>query len=230
MTLDHAPTPPATAAPGSPAAADRLAALGGTLFTVCVLAGNGLTETVVGSDDSPAGTPAGTAADLAAQGASTAVRVGLGLELVGLLLAGGFAAAVAARGLGRAATRTAATVAAVAGGCLVAVKLASAAPYLAALSARDTLPDEVLHALVGTNEAAFVVTWLPAAVLVGATALVLHGTGVGGRLLRATGLVVAGAGLAAALVGSIDPSSAFPVPFLLGLVWIAVAGVRLARR
>ncbi|WP_162529702.1 hypothetical protein [Nocardioides caldifontis] len=226
MTLDHAPTPPATAAPGSPAAADRLAALGGTLFTVCVLAGNGLTETVVGSDDSPAG----TAADLAAQGASTAVRVGLGLELVGLLLAGGFAAAVAARGLGRAATRTAATVAAVAGGCLVAVKLASAAPYLAALSARDTLPDEVLHALVGTNEAAFVVTWLPAAVLVGATALVLHGTGVGGRLLRATGLVVAGAGLAAALVGSIDPSSAFPVPFLLGLVWIAVAGVRLARR
>ena len=209
-----------------PTVLDRGAGAAAALFTVCVLAGNALTESVVGTDDSPAG----TAADLAAQAASTAVHVGLALEVVGLLLVGLFASAVTALGFRTPSARTPAVLASVAAAALVAIKLGSGAPYLAALSARDDLSDDVLHALVETNGAAFLLSWLPVAVLVTATALVLRRTGVAGRVLAGTGFVLGGLGLVAALVGLGDPGSAMPVPFLLSLLWLAVAGVRLAVR
>jgi predicted metal-binding membrane protein len=209
-----------------PTALDRGAGASAALFTVCVLAGNALTESVVGTDDSPAG----TAADLAAQAASTAVHVGLALEVVGLLLVGLFAGAVTALGFRTASARTPAVLASVAAAVLVAVKLGSGAPYLAALDARNDLSDDVLHALVETNGAAFLLSWLPVAVLVTATALVLRRTAVAGRLLTGTGLALGGLGLVAALLGLGDPGSAMPVPFLLSLLWLAAAGIRMAVR
>ena len=135
--------------------ADRLGVAAGAAFVVCILAGNSMTESVVGTDDSPVG----TAADLAAQAASGVARGGLVLELLGLLLLGWFAATVAVLGWRRSGAGTLPVLVVGAGLLVAAVKLASAAPYLAAL-AGDGLSDEVRHALIETNGAAFVLTWL----------------------------------------------------------------------
>ena len=71
MTLaDTRPTGSQPAAPrsGPPRLrrSDRVGAATGAAFVVCILAGNSMTESVVGTDASPAG----TAANLVAQAAS----------------------------------------------------------------------------------------------------------------------------------------------------------------
>lgn len=205
--------------------ADRAGAAAGAAFVACILAGNSLTETVVGTDDSPAG----TAADLAAQAVSGVARAGYVLEVVGLLLLVWFAATVAALGWRRSGAASMPVLVAGAGLLVAAVKLGSAAPFLAALTA-DGLSDEVRHALVETNGAAFVLTWLPYAVLVGSAAVVLHRAGLVGRVLAGLGLVLAALGLAAALVGFTSPATAVPVPFLLSLLWTLAASARVAVR
>lgn len=205
--------------------ADRAGVAAGAAFVACILAGNSMTETVVGTDDSPAG----TTADLAAQAASGVARTGFVLEVVGLLLLVWFAATVAVLGHRRAGAGALPVMVAGAGLLVVAVKLGSAAPFLAALTA-DGLPDEVRHALVETNGAAFVLTWLPYAVLVGCAAIVLHRAGLVGRVLTGLGLVLAVLGLAAGLVGVTSPATAVPVPFLLSLLWTLAASVRVAVR
>lgn len=205
--------------------ADRLSAAAGAAFVVCVLAGNTLTESVVGTDTSAAG----TAADLAAQAGSTAARAGMLLELVGLVLLAVFTAALAGVGLRRSASPTLPVLVASAGVLVVGIKLALVAPYLAALFAED-LPDAVRHALVETNGAGFVLTWLPYALLVGAAGLMLLQAGLVGRVLAGSGLVLAALGVAAALVGAIAPATAVPVPFLLSLLWTAAVSVRVATR
>lgn len=227
--VDTHRTRPGSAAPdGGPTRlrrADRLGAAAGAAFVACILAGNSMTESVVGTD----GSPAGTAADLVAQAASGVVRAGLALELVGLLLLVWFAAAVAVVGWRRSGAGTLPLLVAGAGLLVAAVKLGSAAPYLAALAA-DGLSDEVRHALVETNGAAFVLTWLPYAVLVGSAAVLLLRAGLVGRVLAGAGLGLAGLGAAAALVGFTSPASAVPVPFLLSLLWTLAVSVRVAAR
>lgn len=205
--------------------ADRLGVATGAAFVVCILAGNSMTESVVGTDESPVG----TAADLAAQAASGMARVGLAAELVGLLLLVWFAATVAALGWRRSGASTFPVLVATAGALVAAVKLGSAAPYLAALTA-DGLSAEIRHALVETNGAAFVLTWLPYAVLVGSTAVVLLRAGLVGRVLAGSGLALAGLGLVAALAGFTSPATAVPVPFLLSLLWTLAVSLRVAAR
>lgn len=204
---------------------DRLGVAAGAAFVVCILAGNSMTETVVGTDESPAG----TAADLVAQGASGVARGGYALELVGLLLLVWFAASVAVLGWRRGGPATLPVLVAAAGVLVTGVKLASAAPFLAALAA-DELSDEVRHALVETNGAAFVLTWLPYAVLVGSTAVLLLRAGLVGRVLAGSGLALAGLGLVAALAGFTSPATAVPVPFLLSLLWTLAVSLRVAAR
>lgn len=205
--------------------ADRLGAAAGAAFVICMLAGNSMTESVVPAD----GSPAGTAAHLAAQAASGVVQLGLALELVGLLLLVWFAATLAGLGGRRSAGGTLPFVVAGAGVLVAGVKLASAAPYLAALAA-DGLSNEVRHALVETNGAGFVLTWLPYALLVGGAAVLLRREGLVGRVLAGAGLVLAGLGLVVGLVGSSSPQTAVPVPFLLSLLWTLAASLRVAVR
>ncbi len=205
--------------------AERGAALAGTAFVVCILAGNSLTESVVGTDDSPDG----TVADLVSQASSTAARTGMVLELVGLLLLVAFAAGVTASSLRRRATVPGVLVA-LSATLVVAVKLAAAAPYLAALAAADELPVDVLQALVDLNDAAFVIGWLPFALFVGSVALCLRDQLGAGRVLVASGVLLAVLGLIAGAVGAVSPDHAVPIPFLLGLLWTAGVGLRLAIR
>lgn len=200
-------------------------AFAGTAFVVLVLTGNTLTESVVGTDESPVG----TAADLAAQAASTTARAGFALELFAMLCLAVFAATVTAVGL-RPGSRAAAlaVLTSVAAGIFVAVKAAMAAPLLAALEGVDTLPDDVLQALVDTNGAAFVLSWLPMALFVGCAGAVLRRAGLVGTFLGGAALLLGVLGVGAAVVGAAWPTAAVPIPFLLGLVWIAAAGVRVA--
>jgi len=229
MTLvDHPTGSHGAAARPGPAGlrtADRLGGAAGAAFVACILAGNSMTESVAGTDESPSG----TAADLAAQAASGVARAGLALELVGLLLLVWFAATLAALGWRRSGAGALPVVVAGAGALVAAVKLASAAPHLAAFAA-DGLSDEVRHALVEANGAAFVLTWLPYAVLVGSAAVVLLRAGLVGRVLAGFGLALAGLGLMAALAGFTSPATAVPVPFLLSLLWTAAVSIRVSGR
>lgn len=217
--------PPTRAQPGqtSPRVLDRVPALSGAAFVVAVLAGNSLTETVAVAGDSPEATVRG----LAAGAASTVHSAGLVLEVLGLLSLVLFGAVVAAVGRHLAPSPWPhLTVAAAA--LLAAVKLGSAAPYLAARELASTVEASTVHALVEVNEVAFVVTWLPMAVLVGACAATLHAARRIGRVTWALGLLLCLLGLVAGLRGLPDPGSAVPVPFLLSLLWTAVVSVRLA--
>jgi hypothetical protein len=206
--------------------ADRLTALAGTVFVAAILVGNSLTESVIGTDV----TPAGTARDLLAQGGSGIVRTGLAAELFGLLCLAVFAAGVTVLGLRGAAARTSTLLVGIGAGMVVSVKLSSAAPYLAALHGADTLPDQVLHGLVETNGAAFVLTWLPFAVFVAAAARVLDRAGLIGRPLAWAGQGLGGLGVLVGLLGAVQPQYAVPVPFLLSVVWTGVVGLRVASR
>ena len=209
--------------PGALRRSDRLGAAAGAVFVACILAGNSMTESVVGSDTSSVG----TAADLAAQATSGVVRAGLVLELVGLVLLVVFAVTSAALGWRRTGADVLPGLVAGAGIVVAAVKLGSAAPYIAALTT-DGMAAELRHALVQTNDAAFVLTWLPYAVLVGSMAALLFRAGLVGRALAGIGLMLAGLGLLAALAGFSSPATAVPLPFLFSLLWTFAVSVRVA--
>ncbi len=192
----------------------------GPVFVILVLVGNSLTESVVKGDD--------TLVDLAAQATSPVVRAGLTLELLAFMAFSVFAAYLLDLLRRRAAFNTAGTVAVLAAVLVLAVKLGSAAPYLVALSQHGSLTSQDAAVLVQINGAAFVLMWLPFALFVGAAAVALHGAAVLGRFGEVTGMLLAGLGAAATLVGVTDPETAVPVPFLLSLVWMLVVGVKLA--
>lgn len=227
--LDEPAAEPGAAASAAPVsstgAVDRLLALSGAAFVVAILAGNSLTETVAQDD-----TPAGSAAELATGVGDAAVSAGLALEVVGLLCLAVFGSVVTARTAGRARVRPVPGLVTVAATLLVAVKLASAAPFLAARSAVDDLPDEVLHALVETNGAAFVLCWIPMALFVGAAAVALRDARLTGRVTTYVGVLLAVTGLALGVMGVLDPPAANPLAFLASLLWVAVVSVRLALR
>lgn len=222
-TYPATPAPTRAVGPNALQRSDRLGAAAGAAFVVCILAGNSMTESVVGSDASASG----TAADLAEQAASGVVRAGLALELLGLLLLVVFAVTSAVLGMRRSGVGILPLLVAGAAVLVAAVKLGSAAPYLAAL-ADDGMADEIRHALVATNDAAFVLTWLPYAVLVGSLAVMLFRTGLVGRLLAGVGLALGGLGLAAALAGFSSPADAMPLPFLVSLLWTFAVSVRVS--
>jgi hypothetical protein len=205
----------------------RLGALSGSAFVLCVLAGNSLTETVA-VPEGDAGAEA--LATLVAKDGDRLVAAGTILELLGFVLLAVFTAYVIDLLRRRAALAAAGVLAGVSAVLMLAVKLSSAAPYLAGVTNHESLSPDAALSLVATNGAAFVVGWLPWAVFVGAAAVSLHGAGVLGRGGQVTGLAVGVLGLVAALLGVAAPDSANPVPFLLGLLWTAVVGVTLAVR
>jgi hypothetical protein len=206
--------------------ARRAAALSGPSFVVLVLAGNSLTETV--ATESGAGAGQEALATFAAKDGDPVVAVGTAMELLGFVLLAVFAAYLVDLLRRRVALRAAGVMALVSVGWMLAVKLGSAAAYVAGLARHEELTPEVALALVEINNAAFVLGWLPWALFVGAAALSLRQARALGRVGLGVGLVAATLGTAAAVVGVVAPDHANPLPFLLGLVWVLVVGVRLA--
>lgn len=193
----------------------RLQPLTGAGFVACALAGNSLTESVSG---------------VAAAASSTAARLGLALELSGLLLLIGFVAWLGSVLLRGPAISQAAYAAVLAGGVLIALKLGSGADLLAAWHHHDTLDRSTVAGLVAANDEAFVLSWLPMGVLVAAGSVALARVGMAGPVLRVTGVVAGSLTVAFGVLGSVMPGAAVPLPFLACLVWLVAVGAAALRR
>jgi hypothetical protein len=203
---------------------DRPTAVAGVAFLVLLLLGNSLS--LSGVDELADPTDAQLQAALLQQSTGAVNQLGVTLELlafVALALLVGRLSALLRHTAGWG------TTVAVAGATVLGVKLASASPLLVAMSSPLSLEPALARVLVDLNDAAFVVSWLPMAVVVGAAAWGARQAGLTGRVLTGTGLALAALGLAAALLGVRDLDTAVPVPFLLSLLWLTALAVRLGR-
>jgi hypothetical protein len=116
---------------------------------------------------------------------------------------------------------------AMAGGLLAAtLKLAGLpAAFAAFYRADDGISPQLATALVDMNNAAFVLMWVPLALMLTATAVIALGSGVLPRWLAWSALIVA-----VGLMASIPFYTAEPPTFMLALLWIIAASVVLIRR
>lgn len=172
-------------------------AASGAAFVALVLAGNSLAE----------------------EGGNA--TFGMALGLLGFVALACFVAYSATLRPGR----WAGNLALVGGITTVAVKLGSAAPYLAAEHG-DASP-EVAAGLVAINDWAFTVSWLPHGLFVIGLALAALQAALLPRTVSWIGVVI-GVGCVAAVV--VATAASFVVPFLLSLLWIVVASALLVRR
>jgi hypothetical protein len=210
----------------------RLAAATGALYVILIIVGN----TLATSGDSTATHPTGARVlrDAERHAHSGQVTAGFVLEVLGFILFIvflGYLAAMFTRArfaddwspiLGATAV--------VSGITMVAIKLGSAAPVVALAMDRHQLDPTLARVLNDINGAAFVLTWLPTAVFVGAAAVALRRAGLVGRAISWTGAALGLIGVPLAVVGLNDPVSANPMAFLLGLLWVLVVSGRLATR
>lgn len=211
------PAPPVTSAPG------RLGGAAGIAFVVLALAGNSLTG---GGAESEAG-PDAHAAEVVRRTADAAWRAGIALELLAFLALVVFAAALARRiRLVEPRESYAGTLVLAGGVLLVAVKLASGSAVYAADVRSGEISGELARLLADLNGAAFVLSFVPLALLLGAAGVGAVAHGALPRVLGWTGAPIAVLLVAAAATGA----DAAPVPFLLALVWLLATGAVMVRR
>lgn len=206
---------------------DRAGALCGAAYIVMINVGNTL-QTGGGGDSHPSG-----AADLAGFGGqpSLAQSVGFGLEFTGMLsflvFLGWFGWFLRSRGgpapwLG--------SVAGLAGGVTIAVKLASVMPMGAGDLDHEVLTPALARVLADMNGAAFVITFLPFGVFMLAAGLSILSSRALGRVAGWTAVVIGAAGVLLTLVTGVDPVRTNALPFMLGMLWVLVVGIRLGVR
>lgn len=202
---------------------DRVGAASGAACFALIVVGNTMT-TGPGEQAHPTGEQ--VLAELGRASGST-YRLGLAMELLGLIAFLSFAAYTYRVLRDREAPRGWLGGAALGGaGLMLAIKIGSLAPVGAAYVDREGLDPQLAQALVDINGAAFVISWLPFAVFVGAAAASALGSGLVGRIFAGAGLVIAALTLAATLVPGLDLIEANPLPYLLGWVWTAALSVR----
>lgn len=207
---------------------ERICALGGIAYVAFAIIGH----EVLGSGGSSPGLNA-TGEDIAnffASTTSTKILLGGYIELLGLsafVLFAGSLWSILRRAEGERGLSS--TVVFGAGLLMVAIKFAGAAPWLAArYRAHEGLDPHVAMALYDINNASFVLTWFPLAILMLATAAVTIRTRVLPRWLGWTAVGLGVALLAAAPVMWI--SEAAFIPAGLSLLWIAATSLTLVRR
>lgn len=209
-----------TAPSRSPATAGGAA---GIAFVLLALTGNSLTGGGVesGSPDEA------FAEEVVRRTGDAAWRAGIALELVAFLALLVFAAALGRRIRAAEPAESFAGPLVLAGGVLlVAVKLASGSALYAADHRAGDLDPALARLLSDLNGAAFALSFVPLAVLLGAAAV---GSLAYRALPRSLG---AGAALLAVLLVAAAATGleAVPIPFLLSLVWILATSVVLLRR
>jgi hypothetical protein len=204
---------------------ERLAAASGAIYVVAVMVGNAIAT--AGQSNVESGQA--VLADLQHRG--TAQSVGLAMEIlsfVALMVFLGFLyralrraerpdgwAAAAAFGVGLIAT---------------AVKLASAAPGLAAYLRRDDLTPLLARTLDDLGGGAFVVSGYTFGIFVALAAGSAFGSLALPRWLSISGLVVGVLTIAAGIAGALSPAGYVPIPFLLCLAWILTTSIVLTVR
>jgi hypothetical protein len=111
-----------------------------------------------------------------------------------------------------------------------AVKLGSGAPLLATMANKGMDP-EIARALIAINDASFLLTFLPLAVMLSATAVVAIRWGALPRWLGWMAAVTALGLLGGLAAGILDPYAQWAVvPMLLYALWIVAASIVLIRR
>ncbi len=208
---------------------DRIGAATGAAFVVMLFVGN--TLSIAGTDQSTHPTGEQVLNVTAYQASSSGATVGILLEFLGLAAFIGFLgylADVLRRRTADGQPNMSASVAVVAGTTMLAIKLAGAAPFLTLFLDRRQLSPQIALILNDMNGATFVLSWLPFAIFVGASAAALRRSGLIGRPTAYIGLFLGVAGLVLAMVGVHDSANATPVAFLLGLLWVLVISLQLA--
>jgi len=205
---------------------ERFAAATGAVYVVAVLFGNEMANAGASGQDNDAG----ILADL--QRPRTAVNtVGMVMEILGmglLIVFIGYLYRVLRRAEGPDGWWAAPAFGA--GLVMVTVKLASAAPILAGRLRAHELTPELARTLNNLNGAAFVVTGFAFGIFVLAAAAAALVGRVLPRWLSIVGVVLGVLTVAAGTAGILDPQGYVPIPFLLGLLWIAAFSVILTVR
>jgi hypothetical protein len=203
---------------------DRLGALSGAAYVLLILIGN---QVAAGNQQDPHPSGAADLADFAAAAHPTATRaLGETMEILGLLVLpfflGWLAHRFAERGAG-----WLGTVAALAGGITLAVKIASFMPMGAGILNANELDPTTARVLSDMNSEAFVVTFLTFGVFLAAAGLGILASGLLGRVAGWFGVVIGVLCVGLTVLTRVDPLNTNPMPFLAGLLWLLVVSVRL---
>jgi hypothetical protein len=207
---------------------DRAGAACGAAYVLLICVGNQITMGAGGGSAHPTG-----ADDLGdfARTPTTIERLGFGMEVIGLLtfffFLGWFVPFLRSRA-GRAPWL--ASVAGFAGTATIAIKIGSMTPMLAGGLDRASLTPGLARVLTDLNGCAFVVTFLTTGVFLLATGLAVLSGGMLSRFAGWTAVLFGAGGIVLTVATGIDPVSTNALPFMLGLLWILVVGVRLAVR
>jgi len=206
---------------------DRIGAACGAAYVALILVGNSLATGNGQQSNDPTGQQVLQYAGQAAH--STVARVGQGMELLGFVALAFFLGWLvpALRRAGGSAPWLS-TVVLVGGIGTLAVKVATIAPESAIGAGSQQLDPAIAKGLYDVSGAGFVISFLPFAILMlGLGASVLT-SGFLGRFAGWSAMLLGVAALV--VVATAQSLDANPMPFLLGLLWILVASIRLAWR
>ena len=206
---------------------DRVGALSGPAYVVLVMTGNSIAE-----PGEPAhATGAQVLAQLEEQAGSTAAQIGSSMEIlgfVGLAFFVGWLATVLRRHADRAPWLATAVV--VGGAATLAVKIGSVFPELALKVNRGSVDQSTARLVNDMGSAGFVLSFLTFGIFMLATGLAVLDSGIAGRVAGWSAVVIGALGIIATVATQADPLATSALPFLLGLLWILVLGVRFALR
>jgi hypothetical protein len=207
---------------------DRIGAACGAAFIILILVGNQMSMGGAGGQNDPH--PSGSS-DLAMFGGHPGIldKIGFSLEVLGLaafmFFLGWLVSTLRGRG---GAWSWLAGVAGVAGTLALAVKLGSFLPMLAGVADHRDLTPGLARVLFDMNSAGFVLFTFPYAVFMIGAAGALLASGYVGKVLGISGIVIGVAGVFIQLPTQFDPVNGNVLPWILGMLWTLVLGVRLA--
>ena len=205
---------------------DRIGAAAGAAFVALIFAGNALD--ITGTSQAAHPTGAQVLKDAAHQATSATSTVGFAMEFAGFAAFIVFVGYLIVTLRRRAANSILGGTAIVAAVTMLAIKLGSAAPAGALLLDYKHMSADVAQVLNDMNGVAFVLSWMPFAILIGAMAAALRSAGLVGKPTAYIGIFLGVAGLLLAVVSLNDPVNGNPMAFLLGQLWLLVVSVRLA--
>ena len=207
---------------------DRLAAACGSAYIVLILVGNQMSMGGTGGQNDPH--PSG-AADITMFSGHPGIveKLGFSLEVLGMAAFVFFLGWLVSTLRGRGGTWSwLSTVAGVAGTLALAVKLGSFLPMLAGVADHQDLTPGLARVLFDMNSAGFVLFTFPYAVFMIGAAGALLASGYVGKVLGISGIVIGAAGVLLPLPTQFDPVSSNVLPWILGMLWTLVLGIRLA--
>lgn len=202
---------------------DRIGAACGAAYVLLITVGNSIS--VAGQSNDPSGQQVLRYVDELL--ASTPRQIGMAMEILGFVALAFFLGWIVPtlRRAGGAAPWLAEVVM-VGGLATLAVKVGTIAPEAAIMSARHDLDPMTAKALYDIAGAGFVLSFLPFAILMLGLGGSVLTNGLLGRFAGWSAIVLGVLGLA--VVATAHSLDANPMPFMIGLLWILVASVRLA--